>query len=290
MITRSADKAAAVFADHAEAGKAVVAAVPDYAYNSNGSGDENAEQPLVAALRGHDALVVLLNRGVLAPHLALIDAAAAAGVRRVVPSCFSVDGTDARVRAAPCFREKIAMEDHVRTAAAAGRLTFTGLQTALFLDWAVRNRVVLNAAGPGPTAVVDGGDIRQSGSHLGDIGRAVVRILEYDAEDEKVKNRFLHMHSYVFTQNELLRYAREAAPDREFPTVAVSSVEAEKKSREALDQGSKDPSVMRGFLTKVLFADGKGLFERVDNDVLGIEQWSQEKMKAMISDAVAGKL
>jgi hypothetical protein len=46
----------------------------------------------------------VLNRGVLEPHLALIDAAAAAGVPRVVPSCFSVDGRDAIVRACR-FRE-----------------------------------------------------------------------------------------------------------------------------------------------------------------------------------------
>jgi len=76
------------------------------------------------------------------------------------------------------------MENHVRQVAAEGKITFTGLHTGLFLDWAIEVGALVNARGP--TRVFNGGDRLNSATTLDSIGRAVVEVVNRLDETEKL--------------------------------------------------------------------------------------------------------
>ena len=91
------------------------------------------------------------------------------------------------------------MENHLRQVGAEGKITFTGLHTGLFLDWAIKAGALVNARGP--TRVFNGGAIDRLVLPLDSIGRAVAEVVNRSDETE---NRFLYIHDAVVTQNQLL--------------------------------------------------------------------------------------
>lgn len=245
--------------------------------------DYSSVDTLTPSLQNYDALVILLNRTALEAQTLLIDAAVAAGVPHIVPSCFGQDSSIPEWRTNPALEEKIKMEDHVVKLAHDGKITFTGIQTGLFLDWALRVRVVLNCQGDGPTMLFDGGDTPLSTTSLDDIGRAVANAL---VESGNTKNRFLRVHSAVVTQHRLLEYGRKARPQWKWQTVDVNTEEIYKKSKDALDRGERNVDLMRGFIAWPTFGQGLGLFGTTDNELLGIQVWSEDRLVQLISDVI----
>jgi nucleoside-diphosphate-sugar epimerase len=240
-------------------------------------------ETLAASLQDCDALVILLNRNAFDAQILLIDAAVAAGVPHIVPSCFGQDSTFEEWRKNPAAEEKIRMEDYVVKLAEEGKITFTGIQTGLFLDWAVRANFLLNCKSDGPSMLFDGGDTSFSTTSLDDIGTAVANSL---AALEKTKNNFVKVQSAAVSQNQLLKYGRMARPQWQWQTVAVDTEALYKRSQAALDGGDRSPEVMRGFLAWPSFGQGRGLFRSNDNELLGIVEWSEERLAKLVSDVI----
>jgi nucleoside-diphosphate-sugar epimerase len=247
--------------------------------------DYSSVDTLAPSLQDCDALVILLNRNALDAQILLIDAAVAAGVSHIIPSCFGQDSTIKEWRTNPAAEEKIKMEDHVIKLAQEEKFTFTGIQTGLFLDWAVRLNFLLNCKGDGPTMLFDGGDTLLSATSLNDIGMAVANSL---LAIEKTKNRFLKVQSAAVSQNQLLKYGRMARPQWKWQTVAVDTEAAYKKSQEALDRGERTPEVMMGFLGWPSFGLGLGLFRSNDNEMLGIVGWSEARLVKLVAEVIEG--
>ena len=231
---------------------------------------------------GHqDALVMLLNRDQVQAQLDLIDAAIAAGIPHIIPSSFGIGTRDLNVRITPIGEGKARMEDHVVKKAEEGTVTFTSIQTGVFFDWALNLGVFLNTkGGDRPTAVFDGGDIPFSVTVMDDIGKAVAAVL---LQSHLFRNKFVFVHSAVVTQNQLLAYAEEAAPDREFKVLQLDTAELEKQAWEKYNNGERGPEVMHGFLPRATFGKRMGKFEETENERLGIEVWTDEKVKWFIA-------
>lgn len=93
---------------------------------------------LTIAFTGQDAVVSAVGAAAFASQKLLIDAAVAAGVRRFLPSEFSVNSDAKAVRElVPVFQAKDAVLQHLKAKENEG-LTWTGLAVGPLLDWVCR--------------------------------------------------------------------------------------------------------------------------------------------------------
>lgn len=125
----------------------------------------------------------------------------------------------------------------------------------------------------------DGGEAKFSATLLSDIGKAVVAVLRDPAS---YRNRNVHIHSAVLSQNQLLRYARELAPGRDFLTVDADTAAMERAARKRLEAGEGGREVMGMMMPRPTFGLGKGLFGRVESEGLGVEILGEEGVRALV--------
>jgi len=99
---------------------------------------------LVSAFEGVDAVVSAVGMGGLAEQKAVIDAAVKSGVKRFIPSEFSVNTMSPAVQAlVPVFQGKKDVIDYLVSKEKDG-LSWTGIATGLLFDW-VRRLVPKNS-------------------------------------------------------------------------------------------------------------------------------------------------
>ncbi|KXL46329.1 hypothetical protein M433DRAFT_160044 [Acidomyces richmondensis BFW] len=242
--------------------------------------DYSSADQLTAILKSvkPDALVILINREQLEPQLKLIDAAIAARVPHLIPSCFGLDLSDPRVRELPVTQSKLAMEDYLLRKARECHFTWTGINTSLFFDWALEKRALpinIHANGK-PSVIFDGGDTVFSSTTLDRIGEAVAQCL---IQKDKVTNRYVYVHSGIMTQNKLLQYARELAPHREFAITPMQTEKLMEQGWEKWQAGNRSVGVMSMFLPRITWGWGLARFSGEDNEILGLPQWSESDIK-----------
>jgi uncharacterized protein YbjT (DUF2867 family) len=90
---------------------------------------------LTAALQGADALLLTVGATAVSGQTDLIDAAVAAGVKRVIPSEFGSDLNNAKAAALPVFVPKIEVRKYLEKLAAEGKIEWTAVSNGAFLDW-----------------------------------------------------------------------------------------------------------------------------------------------------------
>ena len=247
--------------------------------------DYDAVDGLTEALHNgigkQDALIILINRDQAQAQINLIDAAIAVGIPHIIPSAFGFTTRHPAIRESPVLAQKALMEDYLVQKAEEGRLTYTQVQTGAFFDWALDRGVYLNTKDPNArTMIFDGGDVRFSATNVDDIGKAVTASL---LNIDQVKNKDVHIQTVVITQNQLLAYARGAAPDRDFKVLDLDTAELERQGFERYNSGDKGPETMRMFIPRFTFGKGMGLFEKTDNSLLGIQQWNEDQIKEFIA-------
>jgi uncharacterized protein YbjT (DUF2867 family) len=98
---------------------------------------EALTKALTEDVGAQDAVVSLINREELQAQINLIDAAIAAKIPHLVPSSFGLGTRESWSHELPILKAKTEMEDYVVAKARAGEITYTGIQTGAFLDWAL---------------------------------------------------------------------------------------------------------------------------------------------------------
>ncbi|GAP88818.2 hypothetical protein SAMD00023353_1600190 [Rosellinia necatrix] len=199
---------------------------------------------LEAALAGQDAVVVSIPLRDAAQHLRIADAAAAAGVRRLVPADYgSCDSASPRAQElVPLFARKTAVRERLQelsaaTAAAAGEegkgeggeegigkgrdFSWTSIVCGHFFDWGLRRGFLHFDIAARRADVLDHGRYRSSTATLGRVAEAVVAVLRRAAaaaategeagegeEKEQVadetRNRVLFVQSFCVSQLDVL--------------------------------------------------------------------------------------
>lgn len=182
-------------------------------------------------------------------------------------------------RDCPPLKPKGEMEEYVKLRASEGRLTYTIINQGVLLDWCLDRNILLNFDGQ-PIRLFDGGKAKISATVLDDLGKAVVGALRKDGE---VKNKYCFVHSRLTSQLEMLRFLRELKPGENIETVNIDTDELVREAEENLEKGDTSPAAMRGFIAKVSFGEGGNWFERTDNEVLGVEEWSEGSLKELIA-------
>jgi nucleoside-diphosphate-sugar epimerase len=256
-------------------------------------GDYTSASALAPSLRNDskpfDALVSLLNRDQVDAQTTVLNAAALAGIPHIIPSEFGIDLSPPKIRSMPCYATKVAMEDYMLRLAGEGKFTFTAIHTGLFFDLGLERGVPVNLLGNGqPTRIFDGGETRFSTTAVETIGLAVAAALvKHFAHPEEVRNRFLYVNSAAVTQNQLLRYAGECAPDKKFETVDVDTAQLYQAAAEKFANGETGPWLMHMMFSRVTFGLGLGFFEKPDNEFLGVPVWNEEQVRDLIGKVIA---
>ena len=251
--------------------------------------DLSSVDSVTAAFTGQDAVVSTVGAAGLADQGILVAAAAAANVKRFLPSDFGSDLANPKVAALPVFKAKIATHKALREAAAAkpdGDFTYTLVCNNAFLDWGLEKNFILNWAESKPR-LFDGGKNVFSATTLDSVGQAVVGVLTHP---EETKTRFVYVKDIDVSQKQLLAIAKKVSdPGKtwEEPTL-LDTAELEKSSYESLAKGEVTPPVMYNFLFRVIFGPPEygARFAETDNELLGIEGKTEADVEALLESLI----
>ncbi|CAN8105062.1 unnamed protein product [Discula destructiva] len=196
---------------------------------------------LTERLRGQDALIVCYRAKDAAAQIKFGKAAAAAGVKRLIPADFgSCDSNGERERElVKLFDRKVQVRESLQALAQEHEgFTWTSLVNGHFFDWGLRENFLHFNMQTRKADIIDDGNMKSSQATLPQIAKAVVRILQ---KPEETKNRMLFIQSFCVSQNEVLR-SLEKAMGVKWETVRYDSEDfiTEKKAR--VDKGDMEAS------------------------------------------------
>jgi NAD(P)-dependent dehydrogenase (short-subunit alcohol dehydrogenase family) len=237
--------------------------------------DYDSFDSLTAALKGQDALVSTLATLAIGAQIRLIDAAIAAGVKRLIPSEFGSNNPLARRM--PVFADKVKVHDYlVQKAQERGNegFSYTCVHNSVFFDWGLKIGFLLGKER------YDGGERKFSTTRLETIGKAVAGVLKHA---EETKNRDVFVHEAVVTQNQLA-----ALSGKKWEAEDLSTDVLEREAYAEL--GKEQPnfaSAMFGFIKKAIWGEGYGgEFTKVDNELLGISMMSEREIEQLVKEYV----
>ncbi|KAI1755324.1 NmrA-like family protein [Xylaria castorea] len=202
--------------------------------------DELSLASLEAALRGQDAVVVSIPLRDPAQHLRIADAAAAAGVRRVIPADYgSCDSDSPRAQElVPLFKHKADVRARLQELAGADAgFAWTSLVCGHFFDWGLRENFLHFDIARRTADVLDHGNYKSSTATLARIGEAIVAVLAADAE--ATRNKVLFIQSFCVSQLDVLAALEKATGAKWKVNFMESEAFIEEKKAKA-DAGDKE--------------------------------------------------
>ncbi|KAJ4388033.1 hypothetical protein N0V93_008638 [Gnomoniopsis smithogilvyi] len=165
---------------------------------------------LTDRLRGQDALIVCYRAQDANAQIKFGKAAAAAGVKRLIPADFgSCDSNGERERElVKLFERKVQVRQSLQELAQQNEgFTWTSLVTGHFFDWGLRENFLHFNLQTKRADIIDDGNMKSSQATLPQIAKATVRILQ---RPEETKNRMLFIQSFCVSQNEVLASLEKA--------------------------------------------------------------------------------
>lgn len=245
-------------------------------------------ESLTKALNGQDAVVSAVGTEGLLGQKVLIDGAIAAGVKLFIPSEFGSDLGNPKTAALPVFGYKIPVNAHLEEKVKTNPdFSYTQVRNSAFLDWGLEHGFVFDWRNNSPK-IFDGGDRPFSLTTLTSVASAVVGVLNHPAE---TKNRAVYVRDIITTQNKILEIAKKLTPGEKWEPVQVKLSDVEKASYEGLAKGDYSMNTMAGFLFMSILGEGYGgLFEKVDNELLGVPgNKTEADIEVILKPLLAGR-
>jgi nucleoside-diphosphate-sugar epimerase len=181
--------------------------------------DEMSLASLTEALSGQDAVVATFPVKQVEQHLRVADAAAAAGVRRLIPADFgSCDASSPRVQELmPLFKRKIQVRERAQELAASNpQFSWTCLVSGHFFDWGLEKNFLHCDLKTRTIDVLDDGTARTSMTTLPRIAQAVVCVLRRagEGDEDPSRNRVIFFQSFCVSQLEVLAALEKATASK----------------------------------------------------------------------------
>lgn len=241
--------------------------------------DYSSLESVTAALQGQDFVVSTLSSLAVGAQLTFVEAAATAGVKRIVPSEFGSNLDVPSVRKLPVFADKVKVQDALIAKGKTSSLTYTFVYNSAFLDWGLDHGFVFALNNPTPMIIEDG-NRPFSTTTLNSIADAVVGIANHL---EETKNRAVYIHDTILTQNKILELAKQAAPERSWEPVSAKLDDLTAKADERLAKGLYDMETFVPYLFRAIFDPTSGAeFKKTDNELLGVKGVTDADVIAII--------
>lgn len=249
--------------------------------------DYTSASSLESALTGQDALISTLTTQALGAQSTLMEAAAAAGVKRLVPSEFGSDTLNPRTRALPVFKDKVAIQDLVQRLCAEsdGTTTYTLVLNSVFLDWGVEKGFLIDAKTKS-FELIDGGERYFTTTPLSFIAAGVVAILR---KPDETANRAIRLQGARMTQKRFLALVQRVVGSEGWTVTRAESKGMEEDAYAGLEA---DPANVVGWVFPMIklsiFAEGFGgdFGGREDNALLGLKELSEDEVEEVIRGVV----
>ncbi|CAH0043606.1 unnamed protein product [Clonostachys solani] len=250
--------------------------------------DFDSVPDLKQALEGVEVVVSCLATIAIGSQNPLIDAAEAVGVKRFIPAEFGMDSLNPLCAELPVCKPKVSTQAYLLEKYKSNPdFTWTSIANGLFLDWGIEVGFLIDP-GSRTATLYNGGDVPFSVTLLSDIAKAVLGIINNQAE---TRNRVVYIHSTLTTQNKLIQYAKEK-DDREWTVTTKSTAQVLEESLAELEkaaQGTGDiGAAMIGFSACGMWDPkcGCDFSDRLDNEVLGIRELSESDLKKLVQSFV----
>ncbi|CRG91794.1 hypothetical protein PISL3812_08846 [Talaromyces islandicus] len=246
--------------------------------------DFTSVESLTSSLKGIDAVVSTISGEATDTQTILIDAAVAAGVKRFIPSEFGSVSTNPKLESFPYYSNMANIRKHLRNNSTTGEFTWTVLACGAFLEFVLNMPKVLDFKNHTAT-ILDDGDNRVSSTSMPVVGMAIAAILKnFDA----TKNKILHASEVIWTQNQLLGFAKELNPGTKWEISKAQTSVLVKESLEQIRAGDVSMPVMLKLILGTALAGDTygGVYDVTDNKLLGINELTTDDLKTLI----AGKL
>ncbi|KAK4865695.1 hypothetical protein LT330_009128 [Penicillium expansum] len=242
--------------------------------------DFTSVEDLSAAIAGQDAVIDTTFSPEVDTPLRLIEAAARAGVYRFITSDFGLDPDLPGVHDIPVFSRKKVSYEAVKKQAADNRLTYTLVACGAFLDWGLSTGFAgLNFQEKTAWIFGDGSNV-VPWTTLEDVGKATANVLLHPQE---TLNRPVYVHSVFMSQNQLFDAAKEALGNKGWTATYNDMEPLFQNALADLQSGNISDST---FVVQIQYCLAtKALahpWARDDNALVGLEEWSQEKVKVLI--------
>ncbi|KAL0943948.1 isoflavone reductase [Colletotrichum truncatum] len=248
--------------------------------------DYESLDSLTQALQGQDALVNSTSS--FDPKVAtrVVDAAIAAGVYRYIPPDFGIDPKRAHVPELPVFGIKGMTNKYLQAKGeeSGGKFTWTIITNGPFLDWGIRSAFMGVDPKQKKITYFNDGENVVPYTNLADVGQAVVGVLQHPDE---TANRPVYVHNTNKSQKQLAALAKEAIggsweeTTSDFDAIYANCIDSIKK-------GIMTPEVM---YPQILYACSKKQYaqpwEKSDNALLGIKEWSDDELKGLYKSIAA---
>ncbi|KAI1110068.1 hypothetical protein F5Y14DRAFT_430135 [Nemania sp. NC0429] len=236
---------------------------------------------LVDAFKGQDAVISTVSTLTVPQQLNIIDAAAAAKVKRFLPSEFGSDtSVDDDGAIEEFLKGKQEVVRYLRTKEIDG-LSWSALCPGAWVDWMLEEGnglLGLDLASKAAT-IIDDGDQDFTASTIDLVAKATAAILLHP---EETRNRYVQVHSFTLTQNSLLE-ALERVSGAKFSTTRTSRGELHALAKKHLARSVDDSGHYELVTATVLSGSKLVLFpERAAhwNKVLGLAQ--EEDLDEMV--------
>ncbi len=214
----------------------------------------------------------------------LVDAAASAGVRRIIPSEYGNDTLNPKLATVPIYQPKIEIRERCeRRVGENPSFSWTTIQNASFLgpDWTLDFIVDVKKR---TCDVKDGGDVLFCATTYSDIAQAVVGILTHLDE---TANRPVRISSVNTTQNEIIAIAKELGATEGWNITYSKTEELEAEARRRWAEGNRSEEVIAMFINRAFIGEGwGGYFPKLDNDLLGIKGLGRDGLRDIVKLAM----
>jgi uncharacterized protein YbjT (DUF2867 family) len=246
--------------------------------------DFDSVDSLTAALAGQDAVVSAVTASApIDEQKKLVDAAIAAGVKRILPSEFGCDLDHELVKQLPVFSGKKEIQNYLKEKIKSTPLSYTLTYSGPFLDWGLEHQFVLKTVDSKPI-LYDGGNTVFSTSTLAHVADAVIAIL---SKPEEFKNRVVRFQSVAISQNGLLALAKELAPERDWQPEVVKIDDLTRAADERLAKGQLDAQTFTPYLIRAIHGAQYGSkFTTLDNELLGLKPLTNEEVKEIVKQTL----
>ncbi|KAL3426304.1 isoflavone reductase family protein [Phlyctema vagabunda] len=214
--------------------------------------DYSSQSDLVSAFKGQDVVVSATPNPRLSGEKIWMDAAIAAGVKRIVPSEYSTNLEAKASQTLPIVKDKLEIRKYVQELASAGKIDWTSINNGPFCIPPLWTQGWMGPNVKTKTATFhDGGDKVVCTSTLERIGEGVAKVLSAE-HAEATKNQPIYVYTAAVTERKITDIISKIT-GTEFETMDVSIDAVTKAAYEALEKG--DTSKMMSFYIPFCFAE-----------------------------------
>ncbi|KAI5364711.1 Putative NmrA-like domain, NAD(P)-binding domain superfamily [Septoria linicola] len=211
----------------------------------------------------------------------LVDAAIAAGVKRILPSEFGSDPEDSRTRLLPVFGYKVEVEHYCKEKVQGTSTSYTLVVNNEFFDWNLDNSFGVDVRNK-KVEIFDGSEHTYSAAPLAFVARGIVAGLQHPIE---TANRVVRLHGLSMTQNRLQEVLQRFTGKEGWH---ISHVNLADRETQAYNNLQTDPSNMYAWAVPFLHCAVYGkdfhndFSKNNDNTLLGLQELSEAEIEEIV--------